>query len=210
MTAGDRFPPKPPPELPPNTTFPRLPFLRTDWKVSSEVFEEFLTWLNFDREEAGRKYEDIRRRLIKIFACRGCFCPEDLADETINRVIVKVPEVRESYRGDPGRYFGGVARNVYHEFVRKRAVTPPPPRADGPDSQERELDCLEECLDRIPGQNRATILRYYEGEKRTKIKNRNEMARELGTDLNALRIRVHRIRAILQRCVGDCLARNSL
>ncbi len=198
-----------PPELPLNATFPALTFMRTEWNVSREAFGAFLEWLNPDREEAGRKYEDIRRRLIKIFASRGCFCPEDLADETINRVIVKVPEIRQNYCGDPGKYFGGVARNVHHEYARKRVIVPPQPSTDPPDSQDRELDCLEECLGEVQAASRGIILRYYEGEKGTRIRNRSEIARELGTDLNALRIRVHRIRAALQQCVSDCLARNA-
>ncbi len=194
-------------ELP--ATYPVLQFLRTDWNVSPAAFESFLAWLNPDREEAGRKYEDIRHRLIKIFVSRGCSCPEDLADETINRVIVKVPEIRESYHGDPGRYFGGVARNVHHEFARRRMAVPPQPNSEPAASQERELDCLEECLGEVRAVGRAMILRYYEGEKGARIRIRNDMAQEMGIDPNALRIRVHRIRTGLQNCVGDCLTRSA-
>jgi DNA-directed RNA polymerase specialized sigma24 family protein len=197
-----------PADPPLGATFPILPFLRHEWDISPGLFDTFLAWLASDREEAGRKYEDTRHRLIKIFASRGCFCPEDLADETINRVIVKVPEISKNYHGEPGRYFGGVARNVFHEYVRKRVISPPQPTPDPPAAREQELDCLEECLGEVPEANRNIILSYYEGEKRTRIQRRNTMARELGTEPNALRIRVHRIRAMLQQCVGDCLARN--
>src|SRR5512139_2426939 len=98
------------PDLPVRMNFPGLPWLRNDWNLSPELFDSFLAWLHPDREQAGRRYEGIRLRLIKIFTCRGCSCPEDLADETINRVIVKLPRILQSYRGDPGCYFGGVAR----------------------------------------------------------------------------------------------------
>jgi DNA-directed RNA polymerase specialized sigma24 family protein len=198
-----------PADFPLGRTFPTLPFLRSEWNISPELFDTLLGWLDPDREAAGRKYEDIRRRLIKIFASRGCFCPEDLADETINRVIVRVEEVREGYRGDPGRYFGGVARNVFHEYARKRIVRVPQPEVAPSEDLERDLKCLDECLDAVPAISRTIILRYYEGEKRTRIQNRNDMAHELGTEPNALRIKVHRIRAVLQRCVGDCLARSA-
>ncbi len=197
------------PDLPAITTFPLLSLLRNEWNVSPELFDVFLAWLNPNREEAGKKYEDIRRRLIRLFTGRGCLCPEDLADETINRVIVKVPEVRDHYRGDPGRYFGGVARNVLHEYARRRIVPAPQPQAETPQARERELECLEECLKTMGEAHRNIILRYYEGEKGIRIQNRSDLARQLGTEPNALRIRVHRIRTVLQQCVGDCLERGT-
>jgi DNA-directed RNA polymerase specialized sigma24 family protein len=198
-----------PSDLPVRAGFPLLPFLRTEWIISSDDFDVFLAWLGPNREAAGKKYEDIRRRLIKMFASRGCFCPEDLADETINRVISKVRNIREDYHGDPGLYFGGVARNVFHEYARRRFPESAHPPPDAPESREGELACLEECLDTLPATRRDVILRYYEGEKRARIQNRSVMARELGTDLNALRIKAHRIRVTLQQCVGDCLARRA-
>jgi len=189
-----------------NATFPAIPSLRHEWNISREGFDAFLAWLDQDRESAGRKYEDIRRRLVKIFTCRGCICPDELADEVINRVLSKVRELTESYSGDPARYFGGVARNVLHEYVRRRAVRALPPPPEPPESRSQELDCLDACLDEIPTRNRELILRYYEGRKGDRIRNRNEMAHEMGTEQNALRIRVHRIRSAVRRCVGDCLA----
>lgn len=197
------------PELHISATFPSMPFLRSEWNISREVFEAFLNWLEPDRQKAGRKYEDIRHRLIKIFVSRGCCFPEDLADETINRVIVRVRELRENYRGDPAPYFGGVARNVFHEYTRKRIVPPGQPRPDPREARERELDCLDKCLEQIHQENRTLILRYHEGEKGTRIQIRNEMAQELGTEPNALRIRAHRIRVVLQKCVRECLAQTT-
>ncbi len=184
-----------------------MPFLRGEWAITPELFDTFLTWLDPDRSRAGGRYEDIRRKLIKIFTCRGCSCPEDLADETINRVIARVGDLSGAYQGDPARYFGGVARNVFHEYARKRPGPAVPPEPDRPESREQELDCLDGCLGGIAEGSRTLILRYYEGEKASRIRNRNEMARELGTEPNALRIRAHRIRTALQQCVGDCLAR---
>lgn len=196
------------PEFPNRVTFPMLPVLRSEWDVSPEAFAAFLGWLDPDREKAGRKYEEIRSRLIKVFVCRGCHCPEDLADETINRVIAKIGTITQGYCGDPGCYLGGVARNVFHEYARRKPVLTRAPAPDPPEARERELACLDECLDRVPDTDRTVILRYYEGEKRGRIQNRNEMARELGKDPNALRIKVCRIRSLLEQCVGDCLARH--
>ena len=197
------------PELYISQTFRAMPLLRREWNISPEDFSAFLTWLEPDSNKAGAKYEDIRRRLMKIFTSRGCTCPEDLADETINRVIVKVHKIREGYRGDPALYFGGVARNVFHEYARKKAVPAVQPPPNPHDARERELDCLDRCLDEITGENRVFILRYHESGKGSRIQNRSDMAREMGRGPNALRIRAHRIRAGLQQCVSDCLAQNA-
>ena len=75
-------------------------------QIESENFELMLDWLDADREKAARKYEQIRTRLIKIFVCRGAIEAEDLADETIDRVISKIKDLRETYVGNnPDFYF---------------------------------------------------------------------------------------------------------
>ena len=172
-------------------------------------FDKFLFWLDPDRERAARKYEEIRRRLIKIFACRGCPEAEDLADETINRVIGKAQELIDSYIGDPARYFCGVARKVYLEYVRKPppALHVPPP--DPPQEKEREYECLDACLGQLPDETRRLILEYYQDKKRAKIDHRKEMADRLGIALNTLRIRMHRTRTKLQSCVESCLKQST-
>lgn len=90
-----------------------------EWVISQEAFDTMLDWLDADRERAGCKYEAIRLRLIKIFTCRGCQAAEELADETINRVIGRIVEIANGYRGDPALYFYGVAQKVFLEYSRK-------------------------------------------------------------------------------------------
>ena len=178
---------------------------KKEWQISPEAFAKFLNWLNATPDQAGEKYEDIRRRLIKIFVCRGCDCPEDLADETINRVIRKVPEIAENYVGDPALYFCGVARYVHHEYLREKPDLQPPPPADEPSRPDEEYECLEQCMKSLPTRSRELFLQYYQEDKRAKIELRKQMAEGLGIELNALRIRACRIRAHLQACVLECL-----
>ncbi len=94
------------------------PFTKKEF--TQEAFDQLLAWLNSDREQAGKKYEEIRKRLITIFTCRGCLIPEDLTDETIDRVVMKIPDLAGSYVGDPALYFYGVANmsfmNTSEEF----------------------------------------------------------------------------------------------
>jgi RNA polymerase sigma factor (sigma-70 family) len=182
---------------------PILP--KKNWDLTQEGFGKFLNWLNPNPDQAGKKYEDIRRKLIKIFSCRGCYCPEDLTDETINRVIRRIQDVGDSYVGDPALYFYGVAHNVHLEFVRKKPAVQPPPRADASSKSEEEYECLEQCIEGLPQRSRKLVLRYYQEEKHEKIEHRRQLSEELGIPLNALRIRACRIRMNLQSCVVQCL-----
>jgi RNA polymerase sigma factor (sigma-70 family) len=182
--------------------------MNKDWVLTQESFDALLAWLDPRRENAAEQYEDIRRRLIKIFTCRGCYEPEDLADETINRVIKKLKDIESSFIGDPRRYFYGVANKVHMEYLRRKPAQPPPePRKDDDEieRQEREDECLERCLGRLASDNRELFEQYFKYEKRTKIEHRKRLAEQLGIALNALRIRAHRIRAFLQQCMQDCL-----
>ena len=109
---------------------PSSPFylMRKDWFLSQEAFDALLKWLDSDREQAAMKYEDIRKRLIKIFTGRDCVEAEDLADETINRVISKLDELGTEFEGDRGRYFFGVANKVYLEYKRRKSPQSSPSR----------------------------------------------------------------------------------
>ena len=189
--------------------------MRKDWELTQEAFDTLLDWLDPDREHAGRKYEAIRLRLIKIFICRACPEAEFLADETINRVTAKVEKISESYVGDSALYFYAVAQKVHLEYLRKSRQTPTPveftadtlstPSVSLVEDSEPVYRCLESCLERLPPESRELVERYYQQEKQAKIDDHKLLATELGIGVNALRIRAHRIRQALRQCVRDCL-----
>jgi DNA-directed RNA polymerase specialized sigma24 family protein len=172
-------------------------------------FDFLLTWLGADdRERGALKYEQIRRRLIKFFTCNGRPDADVLADITFDRVALKAPEVAPSYVGDPVLYFYAVAKKVLLEALRKRPpayAPPPPPTPAQSEEVERDYACLERCMDELTPANRELILEYYRSDKRAKIERRRELAEGLGIAQNALRIRAHRIRASLERCVQGCV-----
>jgi DNA-directed RNA polymerase specialized sigma24 family protein len=175
------------------------------WVLTQQSFDELLAWLDPDREQAGRRYEEIRRRLIKILTCRGCLESEDLADETINRVAKKLADIRDIFEGNRALYFYGVANKVHLEYLRRvRAPLPELPEPH-PEGIEQEYECLEHCMQHLPDGQRELVLQYYQEEKGEKIVARRRLAERLGIGLNALRIRAFRIRASLQECVQDCL-----
>ncbi len=190
--------------------------MKKEWVLTQSRFDALLAWLDSDREQAGQKYEEIRSRLIKIFTCRGCDNAEELADETINRVIAKVEEVAPNYEGNPALYFYGVAQRVQLEYARRpqlfnaesslnRYPKPDFQLVSTPNSTERDHRCLDRCLEELPAENRQLVLDYYQHEKQGKINHRKRLAEDLGIAVNALRIRAHRIRRALQKCVYHCL-----
>ena len=181
-----------------------------DRSVSREAFDQMLAWLDSDRERAGKRYEEIRCGLIKIFVCQGCSDPEGLADETIDRVIHKVPEIAPNYAGNPALYFSGVARYILLEYKNRiaqlRLLPAAPPKQIGEDEDiEREYECLDRCIERLTPANRELIMEYYREEKRAMIENRKRLAESMGVTLNALRVRADRVRNSLEKCVANCL-----
>lgn len=191
------------------------PLTKQKWVLTPEAFDRLLTWLNPDREKAGEKYEEIRSGLIKGFRKHGCTEPEELADETINRVARRLSDIVLAYEGDPARYFYGVAHNVHMEYLRRPAVVPLPqtelPFRDAPapnaslDEAELVDECLRRCMAQLTERNREMILLYYSGERQFKISIRKELAERLEIKLPNLRLQAQRVRASLKKCILTCL-----
>ena len=179
--------------------------MKKEWFLTQEAFDALLAWLDPDREAGALKYETVRLRLIKIFACRGCSEAEDLADETINRVTSKLPEIQATYTGEPARYFYGVANKIHLEYMRRKPVPPLPLPTTDHEQAELEYACLDRCVAKLTPEHRGLVLSYYQEEKHAKIEHRKLLAARLGIAANALRIRAHRIRASLQQCVKECV-----
>jgi DNA-directed RNA polymerase specialized sigma24 family protein len=179
--------------------------------LAQEDFDRLLAWLHDDREQAALVYEEIRRRLITIFAARSCPVPEELADETIDRVARRVSDIAATYAGDKARYFFGVANNVHHEYL-KRPASPRTQETLTEAEPDRELihNCLEQCLGRFPDADREMLLKYYSEEKLAKVDLRKRMADEINVSINTLRLRVLRMKEKLQPCVERCVARTDV
>jgi DNA-directed RNA polymerase specialized sigma24 family protein len=182
---------------------------------TSGPFEALLQRLGPDREAAGRRYEDLRRRLVAVFEYRRCFHPEELADETLDRAARRLLEMGDEFVGsDPSRFVFGVAWNVARESFRRPSPVPLPEgwenrsatvAATEPD--ELATACLEGCLRKLGVAERSLVLDYHEGERSARIRRRSELARGLGLSANALRLRMHRLTARLRECVTDCVER---
>lgn len=151
----------------------------------------------------------IRQSLIQIFTWKRCSESESLADETLDRVMLHVPELRETYVGDPSAYIHGVAKKVLAEHVRGRSVqleSSVPENLTTTDiGTEKMAGCLELCLSNLSPYSRDLILNYYSEDKRKKVSQRKDLAEKLGISVSQLRVRTHRIRQTLEACMQACM-----
>src|SRR5260370_21270331 len=130
-------------------------------------------WLGDDRDAAGKKYEEIRENLIRLFTWRGCYDAEELSDEVINRVTVKVEDLLGHYQGDAARYFYGVAKKLLLENQRKQRLHVPLPEVavyeTGMQEESSALDliyeCLGACMKELKQSESDLIISYYGGGK---------------------------------------------
>lgn len=175
-------------------------------EVTEEKFATFLAWLGAGGGDAGEEYERLRFRLCTFFSHRRCRFPEELADETINRVIVKLGEADIENRL---AYFYGVAKNVYRESLRKErdhldvdglsVAAPAPPEPDF------SAECLDRCLARLPPESRGLILEYFSEVKQAKVELHRRISESFRVSQTALRMRVMRIKQKLGNCVRECM-----
>jgi DNA-directed RNA polymerase specialized sigma24 family protein len=172
----------------------------------------------------GQAYLDMRQRLVAYFGRRHRPSPDELADDTLNRIASTLLERGSIDITPPTRYCYIVARFVLLEDLRRGKQSPvsvslDQSRADqlrelgardhhaidGSDPNEQRLRCLERCLSALKPQQRALIVEYYRvSSGRAKIESRRALATRLKVTPNALSIRASRIREVLVRCVEAC------
>jgi len=176
----------------------RRPGARRPWALTAPAFEGLLGALDADRDRAAEEYERLRTRLIGLLRWWGASQPEDLADETLDRVARKIQDGVDISAGSFGAYVRGVGRMVFHEWTRRpreeRAATEVVSASIGDDHEA--LTRLDGCLAALSPDDRRLLLRYY-GEGRA-ADVRRQLAEELGLSPTALRIRAHRLRARIE------------
>ncbi|MBZ5521192.1 MAG: hypothetical protein LAP21_02930 [Acidobacteriia bacterium] len=182
--------------------------------MTSNEFEKLLRLLDADRERAGEKYEDFRRRLVRFFAWNDCYPEEDLADIVFDRVAHKP----DAYRvNNIDGFIWGVANNVKREFYKRRHPLNiedlPPDQAPQTGHLEllmideaerrRQRHCLQECIQKLVDSDRDLFLEYeYYAQTSRKVE---IMAESLNLTPGALRVKAHRIKRRVEVCVMDCL-----
>ena len=180
-------------------------------EISSEAFEKLLQRLSPDRATAGERYEEMRWKLVKFFECNLCALPEDLADQALDRLIYRLSheEIQEI-----ATFVWGIARNLVQEARRRARKTislselPGEPYESGQSGHliDDEIagaemtSILRECLEQVPPEEKEVFLSYYRMNGSASPE-RNRLARKLGINLGALRVRVNRLRNKLEKCV---------
>jgi DNA-directed RNA polymerase specialized sigma24 family protein len=198
-----------------NPSFPE-PLRKSEWVLTQGAFQQLLDWLDGGADSSGERYLEIRRRLVHYFDRKNCASPEELADETLNRVTRRLEE-EGTIKGDaPAQYCYIVARYVLLESLRQRNREQsiqdelPAPRDASEEIREaaRRSDALQHCMQNLPSADRALITGYYQGVQRIKIENRRSLASKLGITMNALTIRACRIRNKLESCMRKAMNEN--
>ena len=181
------------------------------WQLTENALNKLLAAFSADREEAGEKYLQLGRNLVRYFEVRGIFNAEAAADEVFNRLARKL-ESGETFE-NINTYALGIARMLSLELRKspeqKTSNELPEisytPAAEPEESRSRELVCLDQCLNKISAEKREIIVGYYQGERREKIDNRRKIAEKLGIPQNALRNRAVRLRGKLESCIKKCV-----
>ncbi len=176
--------------------------------VTADTFEKLLARLAPERERAGVEYENLRRRLTRYFDLKGLGSPDYAADETLDRLAQKIA-AGEDVR-DFLHYAFGIAHWVYLERLRAEERER---RANTNLTQiQREsltgttpyLETLEDCLNKLSKEDRELLEAYYgETDCVDLVQQRISLAQTRKLTLNSLRLRVYRLRQVLERCIRD-------
>ena len=194
--------------------------------LGREALSALLIFLGRGRED-GDAFERMRQRLVRFFHWKGAAEVESLADQVLDRVARKLAGGVAIERDEPAAYVLGVARLVYLEAVKREvrqrrqldraaaagagagagagAAQPGAPEPD--DDGELRLRALETCLGQMSDEQRTLVLEYHREAGQAGIDRRQALAAERGIAVNALRIRVHRLRQRLAGCVEARLDR---
>ena len=187
--------------------------MKNSYELGQNQFDALLGFFSADRDEAGEKYEQIRRGLVRFFQFKGCRDPPVLADDTINRVALKIGDFDPSKNIKPVSYFYGFASNVLMEYKRTsrheislgeaqyQAVANEPEDDNG----GARSSCLQQCLGELPFADKDLIVDYYAREGREKIELRQQMCKLYNCTAAALHTRVFRIKSVLRLCIEGCM-----
>jgi DNA-directed RNA polymerase specialized sigma24 family protein len=186
--------------------------MKYSYDLGQEHFDALMTFFSADRDEAGEKYEQVRRGLVRFFHFNGCDDGETLADETINRVASRLSAFDPERNVKPTSYFYGFASNILMEYRRKaaREETLPEDRAAivsaiAEVADDAESSCLDDCLEDLPGDEKNLVVKYYSLERREKIELRRTLCEQLNLTAAALYTRIFRIKSGLKDCIETCL-----
>jgi DNA-directed RNA polymerase specialized sigma24 family protein len=190
--------------------------------LTASAFEMLLARLDPDPAAAADKYELLRLKLVKCISWKGC--PDSradvLADTVLDRLAMKIES--GTLIENINAYASEILRFVWLEYLRKEnedaagddgmpviAVEPDLSILEDPDVR---MNCLRVCLNEVvpDAGDRALIVSYYDTDPGLKNKeHRKALAERIGLTMTTLKVKACRIRARLEQCINECVARAS-
>ena len=185
------------------------------WTPTQQSFEKLLAVFDSDSDKAGEIYVNVRLKLLRYFERNGVTEAERYVDVTLDRVMRRL---------DEGEIIANIMAFIYtvasyvrmeawneekqrriaeSEMMKTAKDVQPQPVPESP----RQL-CFDRCSAKLPVETQKLLHDYYSEEGSAKIRLRRQLAKSLGIGMNALRIRVHRIRAGLETCVKTCVSQS--
>lgn len=180
------------------------------YQLTEDRLNALLEALDLNRDKAIDTFETMRKKLIKYFEWNNCWRAEECADETIDRVAMKIEELGKKIRvADKFSFAHGVAVNVLHEyFKRVKNLVSDDGRAgqvaeDDPEESEGELmTLLKECIEWLQPEQQRFIKRYYAADNE-----RSKYSKELGLTMNGLYTEAFRVKEALRDCMNRKIVR---
>lgn len=181
--------------------------------MTGEGLEQFLNWLDADREQAALKYEKLRLKLVSYFMKRQCPSSEDLADKVLDAVMAHLLKQNSLLLAKPLPYIFGIARNVCRQFFDKQLLTSDeidwdrllaPHPLEESSRKERRSECLHRCLRNLKDPDRQLFLLYYLKKSDVLDEYRLRLATQFGLTINGLRLKMMRLRDRLRFCITAC------
>ncbi len=166
------------------------------------AFDELFRLLEPDAPSIDEGFRRCRLKLVKFFAWRRCEDPDNLADETMSRLLKNVHSGQEILSDKPYSYVYAIATYVFMEHLRakhKGEVIIDIDEVEQIAGSGATDDCQTQCLDQLSAEKRELLAQYY-----LDYDQRNAIAEKQGLTLNALRLKVHRMKHALKRCWEDC------
>jgi hypothetical protein len=191
--------------------------------AESDALQALLTFLHSDPVEAAEAYRRLQQRLIRFFGLTASSDPQQLVDETIDRLARRTAEgailvesatdpassedeQQNSY--SPSALVFSVAHQVLREDMERsrpddQAVHEWLARTSKvrDTNHERRQTALRSCLSRLAPERRHLLENYYGWRPGHKGEHQSQLAQSLGLSLDALRNKVLRSRVQLESCV---------
>lgn len=187
-------------------------------EVGEQDLRRLLGRLDPDPECAWQAYGELHLALLTYFQHNHCVDPEQLADETLDRIARK-PEAVEIV--NVAEFAFGIARNLRREAGRRTALRTDlaylmqceEGKSKEPSPEETIVSklemntrraCLRRCLARLTPEERQLFQQYHPDECEALDEHRQRLADAMGVSWVSLRMRVSRIRRKLEQCFQDC------